>query len=135
MDAYAAQLDADVLRALDSVAPSRTRTKRGSSSTTAAWVTQDVKDSKYLARGLERRYHATKAEVDYVNWRRAGRVAARVILMLLEHSIIEMQYSLLALSQEGYGTQSRRCCILLLLLRVVILLLLVNVLELFSHFS
>ena len=47
--------------------------------TSATWITSKDKDCKRVARQLERRYHATKLEADYIIWRKAGRAAVRAM--------------------------------------------------------
>ena len=74
---FAKQLDETVTVALDTVAPLQTRTKRTSCKSLIPWITPVAKDAKCLARRLERRYRKTKAEEDYVLWRKAGRNAVR----------------------------------------------------------
>ena len=67
----------DVLRALEIVAPMRTRTERISSRATPVWITPEVRDARRESRRLERRYHATNSEEDYIRWRKAGRSAVK----------------------------------------------------------
>lgn len=74
---FAELLDSDVTAALDSVAPLRTRTKRVSSRKTPAWMTSTARDLKRCSRQLERKYHASRSEQDYVAWRRAGRAVVK----------------------------------------------------------
>jgi hypothetical protein len=77
VDDYVTQLDSDILRVLDQIAPMQSKTKRVSPRTTPAWMNPEVRDAKCTARRLERRYHTTKADCEYVNWRRVGQAAVR----------------------------------------------------------
>lgn len=77
MNAFAKQLDIDVTYVLDIVAPLCMRTKCTASRFYLMWMTMADKDARCLARRLERLYSSTKEEVDYVCWRKAGRLAVK----------------------------------------------------------
>ena len=78
-DEFVKQLDSDVASVLDITAPFHTVTRRVSVRPRCNWVTPEARSAKRIARRLQRKYRRSKEEVDYVNWRRAGRKAVSEI--------------------------------------------------------
>ena len=78
VDDYAAQLQSDVVAALDHLAPLKHRTKRVGR-LTARWMSDDAKTLKREARRLERVYFKSRNSDDYAAYRRAGRLASKAI--------------------------------------------------------
>ena len=79
LDDYVKQLDKDVKKALDVIAPVRKHTKRMAAKLHAAWLMDKAKAAKRHSRRLERRYKRTGAEEDYIRWRKAGRLAVHAV--------------------------------------------------------
>lgn len=78
VDDYVDQLNMDVLRCLDRVAPLKTKTKR-TGGKVCAWVNEEVKRARRTRRALERRYLHTKLECDYIAYRRASRISVKTV--------------------------------------------------------
>ena len=78
-DDYAAQLDSDVLAALDAVAPVVIRTKRSSQRSSPAWMTKEAINAKRVTRQLERRFKKSGSAADFAAWKRAGRLSVKEI--------------------------------------------------------
>ena len=79
VDEFANRLEADVVAALDRVAPLKKRTKRVGVKSTARWITREVRNKKGVTRRRERRFKATRSNEDYVAYRRAGRAASKSV--------------------------------------------------------
>src|SRR6201996_7828184 len=76
-DKFVKQLDLDVTDVLDVTAPIQTYTRRASVRPRSNWITPAARDAKRYARSLQRIFHRSQSESDYINWRRAGRIAVR----------------------------------------------------------
>jgi Reverse transcriptase (RNA-dependent DNA polymerase)/Endonuclease/Exonuclease/phosphatase family len=77
VDDYVDQLNLDVLASLDKLAPLKSKRLRQGARHAPEWSNVDIKNAKRNCRQLERRYRRTKAECDYVVYRKAARVVAK----------------------------------------------------------
>ena len=77
VDKYVSQLDNDVIAALDVLTPLKRTTRRTAVRAPAIWLNDEAREARRNSRRLERKYRASNDEVDYMAWRRAGRLAVR----------------------------------------------------------
>ena len=72
-------LESTVASVLDELAPLRTFTKRVGRKSCAAWMSAEARKAKATARRCERRFRRTQSEDDYVEYRRARRLASKAV--------------------------------------------------------